>query len=69
MKIDRYTVKKVNGTDQWFAVAGKKEYPMPDCYKEMYDDRHLAIKEVVLTHPEVMGEGTPGKHYIPLSTE
>lgn len=66
IKIDRYDARIVNGTIAYFAIAGKKEYPMPECYKEMYNDNYLAIKEVTLERPELFG--APAKHYIPLRT-
>ena len=68
MKIDKYdAVVGKNGKIQYFAVQGKNRYPMPDCYKDMYDDQHLAIKEVEREIPSLF-DGAPAKHYIPLRT-
>ena len=66
IKIDRYDARIVNGTISYFAIAGEKEYPMPECYKEMYDEDHLAIEEVKLERPELFD--APAQHYIPLRT-
>lgn len=66
INIDRYDMKLENGKVCYYAIAGKKRYPMPEAYKEMYDNEHLAITERELTMPELFG--TAPKHYIPLRT-
>lgn len=66
--IDRYECRKVNRQDVWYAIKGKKEFVMPSCYSEMYDDEHLAIREVTLTMPELYGDDVPPTHYQPLRT-
>lgn len=64
--IDRYDPAIEGGRIVYYAVKGKARYRMPDCYKEMYDDKHLAIKERTLERPEVFG--VEARHYIPLRT-
>ena len=64
IKIDRYESVLVGGLIKYYAVAGKKKYPMPEYYKDMYDDRHLAIQEVKMDMPELFG--VEKTHYIPL---
>ena len=54
----------------YYAVAGKNRYKMPDCYKEMYTDDYLAIKERKMAMPELFGlDETENVHYIPLRTK
>jgi hypothetical protein len=66
IKIDRYETVLENGVIKYYAVAGKKRYEMPEAYKEMYNDRYLAIAERTLERPELFG--VPATHYIPLRT-
>ena len=66
IKIDRYETRIVNGRIEYFAIAGKKEYPMPDCYKDMYNDRYLAIAKKTMEMPELFD--TESEHYMPLRT-
>lgn len=66
INIDRYEPAIENGKIVYYAIAGKKKYPMPDAYKEMYDNEHLAITERELALPELFD--VEAKHYIPLFT-
>lgn len=66
IKIDRYESRIVKGQIKIYAVAGKKEYPMPDCYMGMYDEDHLAIQSRHMDRPELYD--APEDHYIPLRT-
>lgn len=65
--IDRYTTELVGSTIRYFAVKGKTKYPMPACYKDMYDDDHLAIMSRKMEMPELY-DCAEGEHYIPLMT-
>lgn len=67
IKIDKYESVLESGRISYYAVAGKKKYPMPDCYKDMYTDDYLAIKETEVSMPELY-DLKEGKHYIPLRT-
>lgn len=74
IKIDKYETvleQTSEGTEVvYYAIAGKKKYKMPSCYKEMYTDDYLAIKERKLTMPELFGlDETECVHYIPLRTK
>lgn len=66
IRIDRYESRIVKGAIKIFAIAGKKEYPMPDCYFGMYDDDHLAIIKRHMDRSELYD--TEPEHYIPLCT-
>lgn len=73
IKIDRYesVLENVAGVNAicYYAVAGKKKYPMPACYKEMYTDDFLAIEERKMSMPELFDlDESQGTHYIPLRT-
>lgn len=67
--IERYTVE-IDPSDSrrtiCYAVSGKKKYPMPDAYREMYTDDYLAIQEQTLERPELYD--LAGPHYIPRRT-
>lgn len=67
IKIDKYVSEIEHGRIVIYALAGKKKILMPDAYKDMYDDEHLAIVERELTMPELYGL-KERKHYIPLYT-
>lgn len=64
--IDKYESKIEGKTVKYYAIKGKKEYPMPDCYSDMYTDDYLAIKKIKMTMPELYD--TESEHYIPLRT-
>lgn len=64
--IDKYESRIENKTVRYYAIKGKKEYFMPDCYSDMYTDDYLAIKSVKMTMPELYD--TVSEHYIPLRT-
>lgn len=64
--IDRYEATIENGGIVYYAIAGKKKYKMPDCYKDMYNDNYLAIEERTMERPELFDTVSP--HYIPLRT-
>ena len=66
IKIDRYETVLENGEIRYYAIAGKKRYPMIPAYKDLYDDAHLAIAERTLERPELFE--APATHYIPLRT-
>lgn len=66
IKIDKYEPVIENGNIVVYAVKGKDKYLMPECYKEMYNDKYLAIRKVHRELPELY-ETTPD-HYIPLRT-
>ena len=69
MKIDKYEATvDTKGIVHYFAVKGKSKYEMPEGYKEMYNDKYLAIEERTLTMPELYGDKMPATHYIPLYT-
>lgn len=64
IKIDRYATEIEQGMIVYYAIAGKKKYRMPEYYKDMYDDKHLAIQQVKMNMPELFG--VERTHYIPL---
>lgn len=64
IKIDRYATEIEQGMIVYYAIAGKKKYRMPEYYKDMYDDKHLAIQQVKMNMPELFG--VEKTHYIPL---
>lgn len=65
--IERYEPRIEHGRIKTYAIAGKKEYPMPDAFTNMYDDEHLAIKLARSERPEMFGIET-SEYYIPLRT-
>ena len=67
IRIDRYETVLENGRITYYAIAGKKKYPMPEAFKDMYDDSHLAIREAHNDRPEMYGIPTTD-YYIPLFT-
>ena len=67
IRIDRYETVLENGNIAYYAVAGKKRYPMPPAFKDMYNDSHLAIREAHNDRPEMFGIDTTD-YYIPLYT-
>lgn len=69
MKIDSYeiTYNKKLGKVEFFAVAGKKKYQMPEAFKDMYTDDYLEIEQVHSERPEVHGIET-NDYYIPKRT-
>lgn len=69
MKIDGYDVayNKQLGKVEFFAIAGKKKYPMPDAFKDMYTDDYLEIEQVHSERPEVLDIAT-NDYYIPKRT-
>ena len=67
IRIDRYDTVLENGRITYYAIAGKKKYPMPEAFKDMYNDSHLAIREAHNDRPEMFGIDTTD-YYIPLYT-
>ena len=67
IRIDRYETVLENGNIAYYAIAGKKKYPMPPAFKDMYNDSHLAIREAHNDRPEMFGIDTTD-YYIPLYT-
>ena len=67
INIDRYESRIVGKQVKYFAIKGKKEYPMPDCYSEMYTDDYLAITKKSMSMPELYDLTEP-EHYMPLRT-
>ena len=67
MKIDRYEAKIIDGRIQYFAIAGKKSYPMPDAFKDMYTEDYLEIEPVTFERPELFDLADP-QTYIPRRT-
>lgn len=67
IKIDKYDAVIENNHIVYYAIAGKKKYKMPDYYKDMYDEHHLAIEQRTMTRPELFD--CPAEHYIPIFTE
>lgn len=53
--------------EEYFAIIGKKRYPMPSAFKDMYDDEHLDIVEVTTKMPELFDVAEP-TFYIPRRT-
>lgn len=68
ISIDKYVTELDNGMIVYRAVAGKKKYDMPEDFKDMYDDKHLAIQEVTCSRAEMFGVNGD-RYYIPLLTE
>lgn len=70
MQIDKYEMVYNQKTrqEEWFAIAGKKRYPMPSAFRDMFDDKHLAIELVHSERPEVL-DVPDADYYIPLRTE
>lgn len=69
IRIDRYNAEIEHGKIVYYALQGKKKYSMPDCYKEMYDDQHLAIMEKTVSMPDLLGlPADQATHYMPIST-
>lgn len=68
IKIDKY-ITELGPHNQilYFALKGKTKYPMPACYSDMYDDRHLAIQLTKIDMPELFD--TSDEHYIPILTQ
>lgn len=66
INIDRYESRIEGKTVKYYAIKGKKEYLMPDCYSDMYTNDYLAIKLIKMTMPELYD--TVSEHYIPLRT-
>lgn len=65
--IDHYDTRLIHGKPKTFAMAGKKEYPMPDAFASMYDSDHLAIMKVSNPRSE-MFDIKESEYYIPLRT-
>lgn len=66
-KIDGYEMKVIDGKIHYYAVIGKQRIEMPEYYKDMYDNNHLAIVKRKMDYPEVF-DITEEEHYIPLDT-
>lgn len=66
ISITKYEPVIEDGRIVYYALTKTKRYRMPDAYKEMYDDEHLAITETTLDRPELFD--TEPTHYIPLRT-
>ena len=66
IRIDGYVTELEGSTIRYYAVKGKKRYPMPECHKDMYDGDHLAIVKRTLERPELFD--CEAEHYIPLRT-
>ena len=67
MRIDRYETTLEHGRISYHAVIGKKHIPMPEAFKDMYNDNYLEITETKSDMPEVLGV-PDGKYYIPRYT-
>ena len=67
MRIDRYETALENGRITYYAVAGKKRIPMPEAFKDMYNDDYLEITETESEMPEVLGV-PEGGYFIPRYT-
>lgn len=67
IKIDRYEASIDRGRIVYTAIAGKKTYPMPEAFADMYDDKHLAITLVHNDRPEMYNIDT-SEYYVPLFT-
>ncbi len=67
--IERYDARIVGGSIKYYAIGTDgKEYPMPDCYKEMYNDDYLVIRKKHMALPELFSEDLDADHYIPIRT-
>lgn len=67
IEIKKYVTELENEHIVYFAIGKNgKKYPMPDAFKAMYDNEHLAIKEVSVERPELFDQSGP--YYIPLRT-
>lgn len=69
MKIDRYeiTYNTKLHKEEYYAIAGKKRYPMPAEFKDMYTEEYLDIEQVHNERPEVFGIESED-YYIPRRT-
>lgn len=67
MRIDRYETALEHGRITYYAVTGKKRIPMPEAFKDMYNDDYLEITETESEMPEVLGV-PEGRYYIPRYT-
>lgn len=67
MRIDRYETTLEDGRISYQAVIGKKRIPMPEAFKDMYNDNYLEITETKSDMSEVLGV-PDGKYYIPRYT-
>lgn len=69
IKIEKYSVE-IDQTNPartiMFAIAGKKKFRIPDAFREMCNDSHLAIQEQTLERPELFDEH--GAFFIPRRT-
>lgn len=68
IKIDGYEAKVEGEQIRYYAIKGKDRIEMPSYYRNMYDNKHLAIVKRTMDFPELY-ELTEKEHYIPLSTE
>lgn len=71
--IDKYdfkTVRDKNGSvkTEFYAVAGKTRYKMPEAFSDMYTEKYLAIKLVKALDSEVLGDELTSEYYIPIFT-
>lgn len=67
--IEGYKPEIEHGKIVYYAIKGKDRYPMPDCYKDMYDNDHLAIIKKHVEMPDLFGlSSKESDHYMPLST-
>ena len=67
MRIDRYETKLEHGKINYYAVIGRKHIPMPEAFKDMYNEKYLEITETESEMPDVLGV-PKGKFYIPRFT-
>lgn len=66
--ISGYDARIVSGRISYFAIGTDgTEYPMPDAFKDMYDDEHLGIRLAHSERPEMFDIDTE-EYYIPLRT-
>lgn len=70
INIDRYETKIHGGVVRFYAVVGKKRILMPEAHKSMYDDQHLAIRQVQSDSftESLFGLNPEEDYYIPLRT-
>lgn len=69
IEITGYHNKVVDGKIQWFAVDKKNnEYPMPEQFASMCNEKHLAIKKVRYDIASVL-DLPQEEVYIPLRTD
>ena len=69
LKVESYEAKITNGSITIYANTSEGPIPIPDDYKDLCNDNHLALRLTTLERPELFGlPETDTSRWLPVRT-